>query len=128
MQNVDVESVLNKHGFSKEQLVVFYPGFLESYESIDAVYTVTVINKDKSFSSRCWGWYRNVSDAIDDVLKNKTDIQERYYDWCVIERFCEGICAVSCEEYWFMWNEEQGKWMPSTKPDFSKGIVGWGIG
>ena len=54
--------------------------------------TVIHIDKEGKFSdSRCWGYYVNKQDCIEDLHNNNTDMSEYYYNYAVIENIDEGI-------------------------------------
>ena len=69
------------------------------------------------------------------VQTNRCDIQERTYDYCVIEEYGQGIHNIPNETQWFKHNEElyqetdgHGGWEKCEKPSELSLIAGFGIG
>jgi len=81
---------------------------------------------------RCWGWYKDLEDAVKAVEKNHTDINEAgYYPYAIIEKVPNGVLPVGVEEiHWFKWKggREKGGYVKITKPVWSKNICNWSIG
>jgi hypothetical protein len=66
---------------------------------MNEIYMVTVVHPEEK-RKRTWGWYAEFKDAETAVLENHTDIFELgYYSHAVIEKFPEGVMAISDEEW-----------------------------
>ena len=91
------------------------------------MYFITVIvSKDRS--TRTWGFYHNLKDALHAIDSNQFSMQECLYDYLILEKFNEGIPAWYDEGFeprWFNWND---KWEECQEPNFAKGIIHYGIG
>jgi len=81
-------------------------------------------------SSRCWGWYRKLKDAIIAVVENHTDIHEDSYDYAVIEKVPEGVIPMSEDIKWFVWegDPDKGKYVECPKPKWAEITCNWSIG
>ena len=92
------------------------------------MYFITVIvSKDRS--TRTWGFYHNLKDALNAVDINQFNMHECLYDYIVIEKFTEGIPAWYDENFepiWGKWNDTH--WKLCNPPEFSRGIIHYGIG
>lgn len=62
---------------------------------------VIIIDNESIKHSRTWGWYSNFEDAEKAVLENHTDIFEYSYEYAVIEKMPEGVCAVAEDSWWY---------------------------
>ena len=58
-------------------------------------------------STRTFGYYNDRDTAIKMVEINNLDIQERLYDYAVIEYIPEGLYNFAEERIFFKWNEEK---------------------
>ncbi len=69
----------------------------------ETIYTVTVVrvNGLDDRVKRCWGWFRNRSDAVACVKTNDGDIFEEFYQYAVIEEMTEGSMADLLREWWY---------------------------
>ena len=78
---------------------------------------------------RCVGWYNNLKDARKSVENDDGLFNEAgYYQYIVIEKMREGIYPCAKIRWWFEYNDESHSWLPIDDPDFSNGIVNYGIG
>ena len=57
-----------------------------------------------------------------------------YYNFIVIERTVEGLYNISGTndntiqtEWWYLFDHKERKWKASEKPNWSLGIIGWGL-
>jgi hypothetical protein len=57
--------------------------------------------------SRTFGYYNDRSTAIEMVEINNLDIQERLYEYAVIECIPEGLYNPAEERIFFKWNEDK---------------------
>ncbi len=95
-----------------------------------------VIGKRAEFGrSRLVGWYSDVETAIKCVEEDWADFDEAgYYNYIVIERMVEGLYNMSGfdhdgrTEWWFEYDYKLNKWTACEKPDWSVGILNWGLG
>jgi hypothetical protein len=100
------------------------------------IYTVTVMkikdNETVINRNHCWGWFSNKKDAIESVLENRSDLFEcNYYNYAVVEKYCEGVPALSEKEFWFVADypdvESENVFHPkisrTRKPLFLRNIV-----
>lgn len=101
---------------------------MSTMQEVDTKFFVTCINSTRN-TSRCWGWYNTFESAERAVLENHTDIYEYFYDHAVIEEVPEGVCPVHTKEAaWYRWSNRAAAYERCDKPEFSEGIVCWGIG
>jgi hypothetical protein len=77
--------------------------------------------------SRCFGFFDSLEKAKTAVACNSGNMHECYYNYLVIEEISEGVHAFPISQYWYIWSEDLG-WVPTTKPEFAKGISNWSIG
>lgn len=63
-------------------------------------------------SCRTFGYYKNREEAIEAVTKNYCDIQERIYQYAVIEYIPEGLYNIAQEQLFFQWNDERKAFEP----------------
>jgi hypothetical protein len=97
------------------------------------IYTVTTVpyHSPKGFLNgempRCWGFYTTLDKAIKGLHSSVND-EAGYYTYAVIERVEEGIYAHADEEMWFKYDFKMRAWKEISAPDFSEGIVNYGIG
>ena len=94
------------------------------------MYFITVIvSKDRS--TRTWGYFENLKDALHAVNTNQFNMHECLYDYILIEKFNEGIPAWYDESFkpiWGKWNITKNGWKYCQSPKFSRGIIHYGIG
>jgi hypothetical protein len=102
------------------------------------IYLITSIFRDpRKFqygSTRTFGYFHDLDNAISAVENNYADMQERLYNYIVIEELSEGVHSFVEKEYWYNWvgerslSENSGKWVLCEKPDWAAGTINWGIG
>lgn len=56
---------------------------------------------------RTVGYYLHKKWAIEDLHRNNCDIQERIYDYAVVEKIPQGLYPIAEETIYFKWNEEK---------------------
>jgi len=91
------------------------------------MYFVAGVNKN---SSRCFGYFKKLEDAIKSVKCNNTDINEMgYYPLAVIEYKEEGFYPIGAtysdkdgyitlfERLWFKYNDVSGEYEPIEEPE-----------
>lgn len=90
-------------------------------------YFVTVIASEwiGHADSRCWGFFATLEEAEEIFRVNRTDIQEGYFRYGIIERVESGISASPKVEQWFKWC---GVWVQIEAPKWAESITNWSIG
>lgn len=72
------------------------------------IFTITGIHTlDKSWDSRCFGFYYTFHYAELSVINNNADIAEKYYNYMIIEAIEEGVYPDVKEKYIYKYNNEQ---------------------
>lgn len=96
---------------------------------MDTIYTVTTTSERDKVFSRCVGWFMNIGEAMESVIKNYGDISEEgYYNYCVIEEVGSGLYyAFSRKELWFEWKEDNYELL-ENKPEHFKNICNFSMG
>ena len=80
-------------------------------------------------STRCWGYDESFDRLVEALENNYTDIHECTYDWAVVEEHIMSFFAVPTGRFqWFKWNEEKEGYEQCDPPEWSHGIISWGIG
>ena len=77
----------------------------------DKYYFITVFAKydDKGpHNMRCWGFYKELPDAVEAIMWNYTDMWETVYDYAIIEEYHLGISGYNFERWFFKYNGEDG--------------------
>lgn len=106
-------------------------------EKREVLYFVTVVEtllddegEEQYRGSRCWGYYRELNDAITAIIENHTDIHECSYDYAVIEAVPEGVLPLDMEEVkWFNWNLALDKYEEmDSRPKALCNIRHWSVG
>lgn len=93
--------------------------------------TVIHIDKEGKFSdSRCWGYYANKQDCIDDLHNNNTDMSEYYYNYAVIEDIGEGISMYPTERQFFKFIRQKdcSGFFEIEEPEWAKHLCNFAIG
>lgn len=83
--------------------------------------------------TRCWGWWPTLKEARESVKCNDCDMHETDFEYLVIESVSPYMLAAAQETYskeWYRWsgNNDTGKWGAIKEPEWSKSIIGYGIG
>ena len=68
---------------------------------------------------RCFGYYKTEEDAIAAVTENCCDIQERCYDYAMVEYIPGGVYALAEKRLFFKWNDELEMFEPIPSLDDS---------
>ena len=76
-------------------------------------------------SSSTFGYFNDHDEAHGCVARNTCNMDERLYNYLVIEDVPEGLYPMPKSECWFEWTEEQMLWQSCSAPDFSKRIINW---
>ena len=102
------------------------------------IYTVTTVCNTRShpvwgnnqIDTRCWGYYLTLEEAASVAESDKCGLNEAgYWPWIVIEALQPGIGSVAdCEEYWYLYSDENRAFVPCLKPEWAQNVIGWGIG
>lgn len=77
---------------------------------------------------RCWGFYKNLEDAINTLDKNMTDLWETIYNYAVIEEYCEGISGYNFERQFFKYDTNMDSYRPINEPKELKHYAGFAMG
>jgi len=94
---------------------------------MDKIYTVTTEADNHETPSRCVGWFKEVGEAIECVVKNYGDIYEAgSYPYCVIEQVEPGLYTFPRKELWFRWKKDH--YELTDKPEYFKGICNFSMG
>lgn len=121
------------YGFSGDNAAFIYT--VTSIHIIDKVIKRKLV-ENYNQSHRCWGWYPTLKEAKKAVRYNVADMHECSFNYAVIEKTPFGIPAISdVGAWWYKWipdpsdeHNMQGKWQACERPEWAKGIIGWGIG
>lgn len=94
------------------------------------MYFITTIQEKNNeiIDQRCVGYMDTYEDAKEIVKYNEYDIFETIYNYAVIEAIPSGVYKYDTEPQWFKYNEEVENYYECDKPEFAKGMVGFGIG
>ena len=101
---------------------------------MNKIYTVTAIRikpESKTIDdfinsqSRCFGWFSSLRKAMGAVLENENDIEERYYNYVVVETSLEGIHGFDIEKrrFWFKWNNSDSTFEECKEPEIAQKIL-----
>lgn len=79
---------------------------------------------------RAVGYYLEQEKAQAAILENRGDIQEKQYEYAVLEAIPEGVYPVGDEGYeqWFKWNAKDCRFEPSEKPAELAQTYGFAMG
>ena len=93
------------------------------------IYTVTSVTENGK-TSRCWGFYLKYSSAAEAVKKNFGGLDDCMYDYVIIEQYEEGILGSAVAKQWFKYKKVPNnvEWVEINPPEWSEGIINWGIG
>lgn len=91
------------------------------------IYVVTAIEPD-TYSSRAFGYFFSLGEAMESVTNNEGDLHECLYTHAVIEAFPAGLWRMPISEFWYRWDFNIQSWAACDKPIFANGVVNWGIG
>ena len=81
------------------------------------IYTITGVGPEGSDRTRCFGYYLDVNEAIQDTVENVCDINEAgYYPFVVIEGYSQGIHAQAEGACWFVFDPETDTYGPTEAP------------
>ena len=75
----------------------------------DTYYFITVFKEYDEYGPRmmrCWGFYKDLSDAVVTVRHNVTDLWETIYEYAIIEEYHEGIGGYNFNRWFFRYNQE----------------------
>ena len=100
-------------------------------EQEQTYYFITVFknyNEYGPYSMRCWGFYKNFSDAIATVRNNITDLWETIYNYAVIEEYYEGIGRTTFNRWFFKYNCELDEYQAIDEPKEMKHYAGFALG
>lgn len=137
----DTIKALQDHGFKETDLTIcngtLEPGDLNAKPNTIWVITVICFDevKNQVRTSHATGWFLSRAEAVKEVLENKGNfLYECSYNFCVIERFTDGVPGFSLEEIWFAWKGPVGHsskcdwYVPVDRPEWSMTTVNWGLG
>lgn len=77
---------------------------------------------------RCWGYYKDFNQANYIVVHNKTDLNEGIYEYCIIEKFDEGVTPCALERWFYKFNRVNGEYEPIEELKCFEQICNFGIG
>jgi hypothetical protein len=108
-------------------------------ENAPSIFLVVSVGVDEDLNykdKRCWGWYSTEEAAREAVKRNAADMHETIYAYAVIERVSSGIPPDTEDIQWFQWTDDPESvspygpynWKECDAPEWSMGIIGWGIG
>jgi hypothetical protein len=93
--------------------------------------TIRVVD-GKVKEKRTPGYSLSLEEAKDWVNRNVGSIDDRIYDYLVIEQIHPGIYSLNLPEdnaqTWYKRNWDEEKWESINIPEFAIGICNWGIG
>ena len=94
------------------------------------IYTITTLvylpKNNRNFTSRCWGYFPTLDEAIDNV---SGDLAESLYNYLIISERLPGMGpSLVQNEMWYTYNEKSGNFDPCEKPEELRSIIGFGIG
>ena len=91
--------------------------------------------EDGSMDSRTIGWQEDKDTAIDSLVTNSEVIAENvgntaYYPYALVEEVPSGIYPDCLEPrvWFFEWNRDINRYIPSVRPEGWEGIVGFTMG
>ncbi len=97
----------------------------------DSYYFITVFKEYDEYGPhmmRCWGFYKELSDAIVTVRHNITDLWETIYEYAIIEEYHEGIGGYNFNRWFFKYNQEINEYESINEPKELKHYAGFAIG
>lgn len=93
------------------------------------IYVVTTVRYALGAGDRAVGFFHELNEAKRILEENILDIcEDGYYPYAVIESTQPGVYTYPRDEYWYQWNNDEGKYEPCKKPDRFEKIIGWGLG
>ena len=111
------------------QKIIDKPQQLCNDETMEEIITVTAIHiKGWEWDKRTFGWFSKMHEASRAVKYNACDMHECYYEYIVVEKFTSGIHCSAIEDYWYKWETEQDRWVPTAKPEHFDGTYNFGLG
>ena len=81
------------------------------------VYKETGVSKYIDYTSRCRGYYAQLTDALEVVRNYGVDINGTINNYAVIEQIEMGINQKSRTEIWFKWDPLEKRYEPADKPE-----------
>lgn len=93
-------------------------------EKNSLIWTVTGVS-EQHFSTYTFGYFFDLSEALEAVAENRGNLHECLYDYVAVEAFKPGIGAISLDEFWYRWDMVKRKWQSCEKPLFATGTVNW---
>ena len=97
----------------------------------DSYYFITVFKEYDEYgphTMRCWGFYKDLSDAIVTVRHNITDLWETIYEYAIIEEYYEGIGGYNFNRWFFKYNQEINEYEFINEPEELKHYAGFALG
>lgn len=98
----------------------------------NSIYLVTMFRKfDKDLGIdgvRCMGYYKDFNVADECVKVNNLDIQERIYNYAVIEKVEEGFYPMSLRRWFYKFDHEKGRFYEIGEPICVKHMINFSIG
>ena len=79
-------------------------------------------------STRVWAWFSKFEDAARTIIYNETDIHETMYEYAMVEAVPEGMLPLRYQEWWWKWDNEQERYLPSSRPADYENVVSLSIG
>ena len=77
---------------------------------------------------RCWGFYKDFSNAMATVRNNITDLWETIYDYAVIEEYYEGIGQTTFNHWFFKYNQKLDEYQQINQPEELRHYAGFALG
>ena len=76
------------------------------------------------------GWYSTKSDAFEAVQNNCCDINEKFFDYALIEAIDEGLYnpATNDDRWWFKYNKDTDMYEPIDEPSCVRHECGFTVG
>jgi hypothetical protein len=102
-------------------------------ENIYVIMVFTQFEKDKTGfpnfgTERVVGYYRTLNDAMKAVGENAGDINEKTYDYALVETVREGVYPCSEERIFFKFNYEKDGYEKMKEPAFMAHFCGLTMG
>ena len=97
----------------------------------DTYYFITVFKEYDEYGPhmmRCWGFYKDLSDAVATVRHNVTDLWETIYEYAIIEEYHEGIGGYNFNRWFFRYNQFTNEYVPIDEPEGLKHYAGFALG
>ena len=97
----------------------------------DTYYFITVFKEYNEYGPRmmrCWGFYKDFSEAMATVRHNVTDLWETIYEYAIIEEYHEGIGGYNFNRWFFRYNQFTNEYVPIDEPEGLKHYAGFAIG